>query len=78
MDLARKFVVEQLAQPGARNVLDLPVDWYLAENQRFGNMEFFNRIGHERNFNFSRLSTIGGPCQVPKKETLANLIQFKR
>jgi hypothetical protein len=33
MDLAQKFVVEQLAQPGARNVLDLPVDWYLAENQ---------------------------------------------
>jgi hypothetical protein len=31
MDLARKFVVEQLAQSGTRNVLDLPSAWYLAK-----------------------------------------------
>jgi hypothetical protein len=37
--------VKQLAQPGTRNVLDFPNDWYLAENQRFGILEFFNRIG---------------------------------
>ena len=57
MDLARKFVVEQLAQPGARNVLDLPVDWYLAENQRFGNMEFFNRIGQKPTFRVFQFTT---------------------
>jgi len=32
MDLARKFAVEQLVQPGTRNVLDFPSAWYLAKN----------------------------------------------
>ena len=41
---------KQLVQPGTRNVLDLTGDWYLAENQRLGNLEFFNRIGRERKF----------------------------
>jgi hypothetical protein len=31
-------------------VLNILGDWYLAENQRLGNLEFFNRIGREPTF----------------------------
>jgi len=42
--------VKQLVQPSTRNVLDLTGDWYFAENQRLGNLEFFNRIGQLQTF----------------------------
>ena len=42
--------MKHLAQPGTRNALDFLNDWYLAENQRFRNLEFFNRIGQLRSF----------------------------
>jgi len=35
-----KLAVKPLAQPSTQNVLDLPGDWYLTENQRLGNLEF--------------------------------------
>jgi len=31
-------------------LLNIPSEWYLAENQRFGILEFFNRIGQQRKF----------------------------
>jgi hypothetical protein len=31
-------------------VLNFLSEWYLAENQRFGILEFFNRIGQKQSF----------------------------
>jgi hypothetical protein len=35
-------------------VLNILSEWYLAGNQRFGILEFFNRIGQERPLRFGR------------------------
>jgi hypothetical protein len=50
MDFTQKLAVMQLTLPSTRNELDFPGEWYLAENRRFLDLEFFNRIGHEQSF----------------------------
>jgi hypothetical protein len=37
-------------------VLNILGDWYLAENQSLGNLEFFNRIGQKPTFTIVGLS----------------------
>jgi hypothetical protein len=64
MDLARKFVVKQLAQPGKRNVSGFPSEWHFAENQRIGNLEFFNRIGQKQLFRRYSLTWIKRQLQL--------------
>jgi len=50
MGFSLKLTVRQLTLAGTRMVLNIPNEWYLAENQRFGILEFFNRIGQLRKF----------------------------
>ena len=50
-DFIQKLAVKQLVQPGKRNVSGFPSEWYFAENQRIGNLEFFNTIGQKRLIN---------------------------
>jgi hypothetical protein len=50
IDFSRKLTARQLTLAGKRMVLNILSEWYLAENQRFGILEFFNRIGRELTF----------------------------
>jgi len=45
MDFTQKLAVMQLTLPSTRNELAFPGEWYLAENRRFLDLEFFNTIG---------------------------------
>ena len=50
IDFSCKLTARQLTLAGTRMVLHILSEWYLAENQRFGILEFFNRIGCKRTF----------------------------
>jgi hypothetical protein len=46
-------------------VLNILGDWYLAENQRLGNLGFFNRIGQLRLFaDHARFRDVGSDCAI--------------
>jgi hypothetical protein len=52
-------------------VLNILSEWYLAENQRFGILEFFNRIGRKCQF-----AILPDDCQLYGVERLFNNRRF--
>jgi hypothetical protein len=73
MDFTQKLAVMQLMLPSTRNELDFPSEWYLAENRRFLDLEFFNRIGR---FPLYAVSGVVGPVSASKQ--LFTMRDFKR